>query len=79
MSKNNPVGDVPIATPLLKNMVSAVSAIYLNMSENEIRALDREIRSVTDKNCTADIKCIAEMYAQRVNSQLTLKVKKEGR
>lgn len=63
MSRNNPVGNIPIETPLLRKMVAAVNDIYLDMSEDEVRELDKEIKSVTDTNCSADVKCMAEMFA----------------
>lgn len=70
MSKNNPVGNIPIETPLLKNMVAAVNSVYLGMNENEVRELDKEIKSVTDTNCSADVKCIAEMLEHRVDKYI---------
>lgn len=71
MSKNNPVGDIPIATPILKNMSAIINNFYHKLDGDEVEELAREISSVTDKNCTADIKCIAEMYAQRVEEKQT--------
>lgn len=44
MSKKNPVGSIPIATPMLHRIVSAAMGVYLGMTEKEVKALDQEIK-----------------------------------
>lgn len=67
MSKNNPVGNVPIKTPMLSRVFDAAWTVYLNMTEDEVKALDKEIKSVTETNCSADIYDMAKILDDRVN------------
>ena len=67
MSKNNPVGNIPISTPMLSKIFEAAWTVYLNMTEDEIKALDKEIKSVTETNCCADIYDMAKILEDRVS------------
>lgn len=66
MSKNNPVGNIPIATPMLSKIFDAAWTVYLNMTEDEVKALDKEIKSVTETNCRSDIYDMAKILEDRV-------------
>lgn len=68
MSKNNPVGNIPIETPILKRITIEAVKVYLGLSDEEVIALNKEIKAVSDTNCTADIKYIADMLANKVDS-----------
>lgn len=61
MSKNNPVGNIPTKMPILNRMKSAVMDIYMGLSEEEMKALQAEIQSVTETNCDYKIYDIAKM------------------
>lgn len=63
MSINNPVGNIPIKTPILLRMKKALDGVYLSLSEKEMIELDNEIKSVNEQNCNCAIKEIADMYA----------------
>lgn len=67
MSKNNPVGNIRIETPMLRKIVGAALTVYYDMSENEVRELDKEIKAVTETNCGADIYDMAKMLECRVD------------
>ena len=67
MSVNNPVGNVPIETPMLKKIVGAAMTVYFDMPDNEVKALDKEIKSVTETNCGSDIYDMAKMLEDRVD------------
>lgn len=67
MSKNNPVGNVPIATPMLSKIFDATWTVYLNMTEDEVKALDKEIKSVTETDCSSDIYDMAKILGDRVD------------
>lgn len=67
MSENNPVGNIPIATPMLSRIFDAAWTVYLNMTEDEVKALDNEIKSVTETNCRADIYDMAKILEDRVD------------
>lgn len=67
MSKNNPVGDIPIEHPMLSKILQAAMKIYLDMPKEEVKALDKEIKSVTETNCSSDIYDIAKMLEYRVD------------
>ncbi len=67
MSVNNPVGDIPIATPMLGRVLDAAWTAYSNMTENEVRALEKEIKSVTETNCDYKIYDIAQMLKSSVD------------
>ncbi|MBD5463968.1 MAG: hypothetical protein HDR24_13100 [Lachnospiraceae bacterium] len=68
MSKNNPVGSVPIAMPILNRMKEAVMQIYMNLSEEEMKNLQAEIKSVTETNCSYRIYDIAQMMKDSVDT-----------
>ncbi len=72
MSKKNPVGSIPIATPMLHRIVSAAMGVYLGMTEKEVKALDQEIKSVSDINCNSDIYDMAKMLEDRVGKNQIL-------
>lgn len=67
MSRNNPVGNIPIKTPMLSRIFDAAWTVYLNMREDEVKALDKEIKSVTETNCSADIYDMAKILEDRVD------------
>lgn len=66
MSKNNPVGNLPIEHPMLSKILQSAMKVYLDMPKEEVRALDKEIKSVTETNCSSDIYDIAKMLEYRV-------------
>ena len=66
MNKNNPVGIIPIHTPILWKMRKALNNVFDELTEEELKALEKEIDSVTDYNCISAIKTIAEMYTADV-------------
>lgn len=68
MSRNNPVGNIPIKTPMLSRIFDAAWTVYLNMTEDEVKVLDKEIKSVTETNCSADIYDMAKILEDRVNT-----------
>ena len=51
MSKNNPVGTIPVEMPILTRMRNAMMGIYMELSEEEEKSLQTEIESVTESNC----------------------------
>ena len=53
MSKNNPVGNIPVNLPMLNRLEKALMNEYLNMHDDEIAKLWKEINSVTETNCSA--------------------------
>ena len=77
MSINNPVGNIPIKTPLLNKMLNASNAVYETMSDDEVLELDKEIKSLTNSNCRAEIKEFAEIYANRVDAYVRRYIKGE--
>lgn len=70
MSKNNPVGIIPIKTPILKRLKIAINEAFSELTEEELKALEKEIDAVTDNNCDWQIKDIADMYAHQVKQAL---------
>lgn len=68
MSVNNPVGNIPIKTPMLERILKSVMDTYISMTVNETKALNEEIKSVTETNCSSDIYDIAKMLEDRVDS-----------
>ncbi|MBD5463967.1 MAG: hypothetical protein HDR24_13095 [Lachnospiraceae bacterium] len=68
MSKNNQVGNIPIETPMLKRILKAAMDVYIGMSEEETKALNEEIKVVTETNRSCDIYDIAKMLEDRVDS-----------
>ena len=67
MSVNNPVGHIPIETPMLKRILKSAMDTYISMTESETMALNEEIKSVTEINCGSDIYDIAKMLEDRVD------------
>lgn len=61
MSKNNPVGDIPISTPILRRMNIEIMRIYSGLTEGEMKSLQDEIQSVTETNCNYIIYGIAQI------------------
>lgn len=68
MSKNNPVGNIPIETPLLRRIFDAAWKTYADMTERQIKQLDKEIKSVTEINCGSDIYDMAKILEHRVDA-----------
>lgn len=68
MSRNNPVGNIPIQTPMLRRIFSAAWKTYEDMTESEVMELDKEIKSVTETNCNADIYDMAKILERRVDA-----------
>ncbi len=68
MSRNNPVGNIPIHTPMLRRIYNAAWKVYEDMTESEVKALDKEIKSVTETNCNSDIYDMAKMLEHRVDA-----------
>lgn len=68
MSKNNPVGNIPIQTPMLRKIFDAAWKTYENMTGNEVKELDKEIKSVTETNCCSDIYDMAKILEYRVDT-----------
>ena len=67
MSINNPVGNIPIATPMLSRIFDAAWTVYLNMTEDEVKVLNEEMKSVTKINCCSAIYDMAKMLEDRVD------------
>lgn len=67
MSVNNPVGTIPISTPILERMRRGIMRVYRELTEEEIKDLNKEIKSVTEMNCNAYIKAVADMFADDVD------------
>lgn len=70
MSKNNPVGNIPIETPILTRMENAVMKIYMGLSEEEMKSLQAEIQSVTGSNCNYIVYDIAQMMKYDIDTAL---------
>ena len=68
MSKNNPVGKIPVETPMLKRIFNAAWKTYEGMTEKEIKELNKEIKSVTETNCSSDIYDMAKILEYRVDA-----------
>ena len=62
MSKNNPVGTIPVEMPILTRMRNAMMGIYMELSEEEEKSLQTEIESVTESNCEWMIYDIAQIF-----------------
>ena len=62
MSKNNPVGTIPVEMPILTSMRNAMMGIYMELSEEEEKSLQTEIESVTESNCYWMIYDIAQIF-----------------
>ncbi len=62
MSKNNPVGTIPVEMPILTRMRNAMMGIYMELSEEEEKSLQTEIESVTESNCDWMIYDIAQIF-----------------
>ena len=62
MSKNNPVGTIPVEMPILTRMRNAMMGIYMELSEEEEKSLQTEIESVTESNCDWTIYDIAQIF-----------------
>lgn len=67
MSRNNPVGHIPIKTPMLSRILHAAMGAYRVMDDNEVKALNEEIQSVTKTNCNHRIYDIAKVMEQEVS------------
>ena len=70
MSKNNPVGNIPIATPMLKKILRDAMHTYYNMTTSEKKALDAEIKSVTETNCDYMVYDMAQMLKHCVSADI---------
>lgn len=70
MSRNNPVGNIPIETPMLKRIFQSAWKTYKGMTESEVKALDKEIRSVTEINCNSNIYDIAKIFDRFLEKSL---------
>lgn len=70
MSKNNPVGNIPISTPILRKMNIEIMRIYTGLSEQEKKHLQYEIQSVTETNCDYMIYDIAQLMKDYVKTSL---------
>ncbi len=68
MSKNNPVESMPIQTPMLRKIFNAAWKVYEDMTEKEVKELDKEIKSVTETNCSSDIYDMAKILECRVDA-----------
>lgn len=68
MSKNNPVGNIPKKRPILNRMKNAVMEICLDLSEEEMKSLQKEIQSVTETNCDYKIYYISKMLKTYVDT-----------
>lgn len=55
------MGKISESRPILNRMKNAVMDIYMGLSEDEMRALQVEINSVTETNCDYKIYDIARM------------------
>lgn len=62
MSKNNPVGTIPVEMPILTHMRNTIMDIYMELSEEEEKSLQTEIESVTESNCDWMIYDIAQIF-----------------
>lgn len=67
MSRNNPVGHIPIKTPMLSRILHVAMGVYRGMDDNEVKALNEEIKSVTETNCNHRIYDIAKVMEQEVS------------
>lgn len=61
MSKNNPVGTIPVEIPILTRMRDTIMNIYIELSKEEEKSLQTEIESVTESNCDWVIYDIAQI------------------
>lgn len=68
MSKNNPVENIPTHLPMLSRLEKALMNEYLNMHDDEIAMLWKEISLVTETNCSAMKYDIAMSFKDTVNS-----------
>lgn len=59
--KRNIQGTIPEKMPILNRMRNAVMQVYMELSEEEMKSLQAEIRSVTETNCDYKIYDIAQM------------------
>lgn len=68
MSVNNPVGNIPIETPILRRMNNEIYNIIHNLTDGEMKLLQTEINSVTETNCDYKVYDIAQMLKSYVNA-----------
>ena len=70
MDRKKSVGIIPIRTPILRRLKIAINTAFNELTEEEIKALEKEIDSVTDNNCDWQIKDIADMFKHEVKIAL---------
>lgn len=68
MSKNNPVWSIPIKTPILSEILQAVNKVYKKLTDKEVSELEKEIKSVTETNCSSNIYDLAKMLECRFDA-----------
>ncbi|MCM1200239.1 MAG: hypothetical protein NC548_31310 [Lachnospiraceae bacterium] len=61
MNNNNPVGNIPIETPILRQINVEIYNILHHLTADEKKMLQKEINSVTEENCDYKIYDIAQM------------------
>lgn len=67
MSVNNPVGNIPIETPMLRRLNVEFYNIIHNLTADEKKLLQEEINSVTETNCDYNLYDIAQMLKDYAN------------
>lgn len=66
--RRNIKGTIPEKMPILNRMKNAVMQVYMELSEEEMKSLQAEIRSVTETNCDYKVYYIAQMMRNCVDT-----------
>lgn len=61
MSVNNPVGNIPIETPILRRIKIEIYHIIHGLTGDEMKLLQEEMQSVTETNCNYKIYDLAQL------------------